>query len=112
MVKRTTSPAAKLASPQHQLAATVQGPRTTMTIISNQEEASVHLGAGDTTADQRVIARLLCFHDEDVDHSTRDCRTTKEAKDKMEAERVAWGHLDQLPKAITHTFQPQFHHPY
>lgn len=27
------------------------------------------------------------FHGEDVDHSNKDCRTTKEAKDKMEAER-------------------------
>jgi hypothetical protein len=28
------------------------------------------------------------FHGEDVDHSTNDCGTTKEAKEKMEAERL------------------------
>lgn len=60
-------------------------------------------------AEVRISPRnFYCFfHDEDLDHPTRDCPDTKETKERMA--RAAPANNQQ---AIAHTYQPhQYHNP-
>jgi hypothetical protein len=71
---------------------------------NNQQKAVEVLEVGARPRSHARVQAILRFHVKDSDHSTKDCRTTKEAKERMEAKRPARAHLKQVAKITTHTF--------